>query len=550
MFARLAVSRHRPFNAGTVVRLVVTAVVGAAFLYGDFKLFQRLFNAVSAVEQQSPFFALGLLRNLIALVFLIAITILFSSSMTTSIGAFFADFDLDTYHAAPMSKTRLVLARWLKTLLQSATIVYIFIVPMFVAFARHYHSPASFYPVVLLNLAVLLAIPVTLGALVILALVRFFPVTHVHQVVATIAMLVLTVFVLALRLSRPERLFTEVTTDELRAVLRAVELPSIERYPGTALADYMTGNGAHGLWRVGGTFAVLFIAFVLIARRIYFAAYVRARESMAPAALGSGPLTRIVDRLLAPFSPATRALAGKEVRTLTRDVAQWSQLFLMAALMFLYLYNIRMLPLGGDSRATIVAYANLGMAGFVVAAICLRFAYPSVSSEGKAFWILQSAPVSYRKLLLVKVFVYGTPLTILSLVLTAFADVLLHADRVVWIFTLTGAAMLGITLVALGVGLGALAPNFAAENPLQVGLSLGGFGYMALALAYVGAIMLLMARPVMQYLSWRIFGVAPDAAVSTIPVVTAVTLSAALCVFPLLLAEKRLRIGTTRNSEP
>jgi ABC-2 type transport system permease protein len=548
---KIASSKLRPFDGGAVIKLVVTAAIGAAFLYGDFVLFRRLFNAVADVEQSSPFFALGLLRNLIALVFLIAITILFSSSMTTAIGAFFADLDLDSYHAAPMSKTRLVLARWFKTFAQSATIVYVFIIPMFVAFARHYHAPASFYPIVLVNLAVLLAIPVTLGALAIIALVRFFPVAHVHQVVATIAMLVLTVFVLALRMSRPERLFTEVTTDELRTVLKAVELPSIERYPGTALADYMVSvtNGARGAvgWRMAGTFAVLFVAFVLIARQVYFAAYVRARESMAPAALGAGPLTRIVDRLLSPLSPPTRAMAGKEVRTLTRDVAQWSQLFLMAALLFLYLYNIRMLPLGGDTRATIVAYANLGMAGFVVAAICLRFAYPSVSSEGKAFWMLQSAPVSYRRFLLVKVFVYGTPLTVLSIVLTAFADVLLHADHVVWIFTLLGASMLGVTLVTLGVGLGALAPNFSAENPLQVGLSLGGFGYMAVALAYVGGIMLLMARPVVQYLFWRVFGVAPDAAVTTIPVVTAITLSAALCVFPLLIAEKRLTaLGESR----
>ncbi len=545
---RIASSKLRPFNAAAVIKLAITLAIGAAFLYGDFVLFRRLFAAVHNIEESTPFFALGLLRNLIALVFLIAVTILFSSSMSTSIGAFFADLDLDSYHAAPMSKTRLVLARWFKTFAQSATIVYIFIVPMFVAFARHYRVPPSFYPVALVNLALLLAIPVTLGALVIVALVRFFPVTHVHQVVATIAMLVLVVFVLALRMSRPERLFTEVTTDELRAVLRTVELPSIDRYPGTALADYMTSGGApHALWRIAGTFGVLFAAFVLIARKVYFAAYVRARESMAPAALGARPLTRIIDRLLAPLSPPTRAMAAKEVRTLTRDVAQWSQLFLMAALLFLYLYNIRMLPLGGDARATIVAYANLGMAGFVVAAICLRFAYPSVSSEGKAFWLLQSAPVSYRRFLLVKVFVYGTPLTILSLVLTAFADVLLHADPVVWIFTLLGASLLGVTLVTLGVGLGALAPNFGAENPLQVGLSLGGFGYMAVALGYVAAMMLLMARPVVQYLFWRVFGVAPGAAITTIPVVTAITLSAALCVFPLLLAEKRLTaLGESR----
>src|SRR5262249_46479721 len=156
------------------------------------------------------------------------------------------------------------------TFAQSATIVYIFIIPMFVAFAQRYRSPASFYPVALVNLAILLAIPVTLGSLVIIALVRFFPVAHVHQVVATIAMLVLVVFVLALRMSRPERLFTDVNTDELRTVLKAVELPSIEKYPGTALADYMTSSGTPQVpWRIPITFAIVFAAFVLIARSIY-----------------------------------------------------------------------------------------------------------------------------------------------------------------------------------------------------------------------------------------------------------------------------------------
>jgi ABC-2 type transport system permease protein len=228
------------------------------------------------------------------------------------------------------------------------------------------------------------------------------------------------------------------------------------------------------------------------------------------------------------------------VRTLSRDVAQWSQLFLMAALLFLYLYNIRMLPLGGDVRAGLIAYANLGMAGFVIAAICLRFAYPSVSSEGRAFWIVQSAPVSYRRFLIVKVIVYALPLTLLAFLLTAFANVLLHADRVVWAFTLGGASMLAVTLVSLGVGLGALSPNFNAENPLQVGLSLGGFGYMGAALAYVGALMLLMARPLMHYLLYFGLGVESSRATAFIAVVSAITVSFALAVFPLAAAEKRL----------
>jgi hypothetical protein len=543
---RITLAKLRPFNAGAITRTSIVAALFALFLYGDFALFRRLFAAMAKVEEASPFLALGLLRNLLGLVFLTAFVMLFSSSMTAAIGAFFTDLDLDTFHAAPLSKTRLVIARWGKTFVQSATMIYVFIAPMFVAFAQRYHTPARLYPIALVNLALLLAIPVTLGSLVIVALVRFFPVQRVSQIVATIAILVLTVAVVAFRMSRPERLFASINTDDVTRVLRSVELPSLDRYPGTALAGVMVamaeGRTAPMLPpKIGVTALVLFAIFVLIARRIYFPAFVRARESMAPAALGASGMTRMADLLLAPFSAPARAMIGKEVRTLTRDVAQWSQLFLMLALMFLYLYNIRMLPLGGDARATIVAYANLGMAGFVVAAICLRFAYPSISSEGKAFWMLQSAPVSYRRLLLVKVVVYGAPLTILSLLLTVFADVLLNADRVVWTFTLLGASMLGVTLVSMGVGLGALSPDFGAENPLQVGLSLGGFAYMAAALAYVGGIMMLMAKPMTRYFFWRLFGIESEGmVVDLVPVVTAVTLSVALCVFPLMAAEKRL----------
>jgi ABC-2 type transport system permease protein len=527
-----------------VVRTAIVAVVFFAFLYGDFALFRRLFRATAQVETMTPLLAIGLLRNLLAMVFLVATVVLFSSAMTASIGAFFTDLDLDLWHAAPVTKLRIVLARYGKTFLQSATIVYIFLIPLFVAFARQYGAAVRFYPIVLVDLALLLSIPVSIASLAIVLLVRWFPVRRVHQIVATIAILVLTIAVIAFRMSRPERFFAQISTDDVTRVLKQIELPSMERYPSTALADVVIDGARTRMFpaKIATPALALFALFVVVARQTYFAAFVRARESMAPSAIGAAQITTLLDRLLAPLDAPTRAMIAKEVRTVTRDVAQWSQLFLMAALMFLYLYNIRMLPLGGDARATIVSYANLGMAGFVIAAICLRFAYPSVSSEGRAFWLLQTAPISYRRFLVVKVIVYAAPLTLLALVLTAFANALLGADKVVWAFTLFGASLLAVTLVALGVGLGALAPKFKIENPLQVGLSLGGFAYMAVALAYVGAIMLLMARPVMRYFFWRVLGIDDDAQwlAVALPIVTAVTASAALTVFPVAVAARRL----------
>lgn len=537
---RIAAARLRPFNASAVVRTGVVLAVVAVFLVGDYALFARLFGAIAGVESETPLFALGLLRNLLGLVFLVASVTLFSSAMAAAIASYFTDLDLDIYHAGPRSKLSIALSRWLKTLVQSATVVFLFLVPLIVAFARQYDKPLAFYPAVLVNLALLLSIPVTLASIVILVLVRWFPVRRVYQIVASIAVLVLTLVVIAFRMSRPERFFAELSTIDVAEVLRAIELPAMSIYPSTSLAELMTRSDAGLLApRIVLIALIAFTAFALLARAWYFRAFVRARESMAPAAIGASSATRVLDRLFARADPPLRAMIGKEVRTIGRDVAQWSQVFLMGALLFIYLYNIRMLPLGGDARATLVAYANLGMSGFVIAAICLRFAYPSVSAEGKAFWLIQSAPISYRDFLLVKVAVYAAPLTVLSLLLTAFANFILDANAVVWAFTLAGALLLAVTLVSLGVGLGALSPDFNAENPLQVGLSLGGFGYMAVSLAYVGAVMVLMARPVMSYFL-RVVGVEQAAISATIPIVIALTLSALLSVISLLAAERRL----------
>jgi ABC-2 type transport system permease protein len=546
---RLTLARLRPVTPASAVRTLIVCGVVAAFLYGDYALFKRLFQAAVRIEEETPFFAVAIVRNLLALVFLVATVVLFSSSMTAAIGAFFTDLDLDIYHAAPRPKLRIASSRWAKTLAQSATVVFLFLVPLFVAYAAVFPRPGAYYPAVLINLALLLTIPVSLSSLLIVVLVRWFPVRRVHQIVASLAVLVLTVVVVAFRMSRPERFFAPIATGDVTRVLRSIELPAMSIYPSTALAEMTTSATAFAISpRIAVTAVILFALFAVIARSSYFTAFVRARESMAPVAMGAASATRVLDRLFARADPPLRAMVGKEVRTIGRDAAQWSQVFLTGALLFIYLYNIRMLPLGGDARAAIVAYANLGMAGFVIAAICLRFAYPSVSSEGKAFWIVQSAPVSLKQFIRVKVLVYAAPLTLLALVLTAFANVLLDANLAVRAFTLLGASLLAVTLVSLGVGMGALAPNFNAENPLQVGLSLGGFAYMAASMTYVAAMMILMARPVTRYFFRYVVRVDRNMRwiEVALPIVIALTLSAIVAVLPLLLAERRLtRIGET-----
>ena len=544
---RIALARLRPIDFRLGVKLALVLSIFGAFIWGDYILFRRVFRAAAQIEALNPFFALGLIENFLGLVFLIALFVLFFSSLTSSIGAFFTDRDLELYHSAPSSRPSILVGRWFKTYVQGSWAVFFFLLPMFAALLVQYGKGPLFLVVSMLDLVLMMSIPISLASSVIVLLVRYFPVGRVHQIAATLAILVLTLLVVGLRMARPERLFTEISTDELTVVLAAIELPAMDRYPSGWIASSTAERVLDfrsmmpNLKLMSAAFGA-FALFLLIGALTYYRAFVRARESSAPVALGSGAITLLLDWMTSRLHPQSRALFGKEVRVVTRDATQWSQLFMMIALLFLYVYNIQMMPLEGDYRAPILAYLNLGMAGFVVAAICLRFAYPSLSAEGKSFWILEGAPISIRRLLWVKYAVYLLPLLAVSLLLTVLANAILDAAGEIWIYTLGGTFFITATLVALGVGMGAMSPDFETENPVEVALSLGGLAYMALSLLYVGVMMFLFARPMQRFFFRVMFGVSEDLAwISTAaPTFVAVGVSIALIVGPLEVAGLRL----------
>jgi ABC-2 type transport system permease protein len=544
---RIALARLRPFGVNAILRIVIVALLFGGFILGDYVLFRRLFRAAAKIEETTPFFALALIQNFLELAFLVAFFVLFFSSLTAAIGSFFTDLDLDLHHSAPRRRIALLASRWLKTFIQSGYLVVAFLTPLFAALAAQYESGFAAIVESVVLLLLLMTAPVSAGSLVIVLLVRFFPVRRVHQIAATIGILFLTMVIVGVRVARPERLFTQISTDDVVEVLRQIELPAADRFPSSWLAAAAVASAEgeqdrQSIVRIALLAAVSLLLFLFVAHKTYFRAFVRAREDSAPVAIGAGLLTRLLDRLTGRLSPPIRALVRKEVRILTRDAAQWSQLFMMVALLFLYLYNIQMMPLEGDARALLLAYLNVGMAGFVVAAICLRFAYPSLSAEGKSFWLVETAPVTYRSLLWIKVLVFVGPLLAVDLILIGVANVILGATAEIWAYTMGGSLLMTATLVTLGVGMGALAPDFKTENPMEVALSLGGFAYMALSMIYVGLTMFLFARPVQRLFFRYAFGVMDDSnlVIRVTPIAAAIAVSLLLIVVPIEIAQRRL----------
>ena len=183
-----------------------------------------------------------------------------------------------------------------------------------------------------------------------------------------------------------------------------------------------------------------------------------------------------------------RQLLVKDVKVFLRDVSQWSQLLLLLALVLVYLYNFRVLDLDrvpGMSGVIKNAYAflNMGMAGFVMATVTVRFVFPAVSAEGAAFWIIRTAPISLGDFLWSKFWTGLLPVLALTEILVVVGNQFLNTDPFLKQITAGAVGFMAFALVGLAAGLGARYPRFAADNPSQVAGSYGGVAFMVVGRA-------------------------------------------------------------------
>ncbi|MFB0521460.1 MAG: hypothetical protein ACETWD_08545, partial [Desulfatiglandales bacterium] len=148
-----------------------------------------------------------------------------------------------------------------------------------------------------------------------------------------------------------------------------------------------------------------------------------------------------------------------------------------------------------------LSFLNIGLAGFVISALSVRFIFPAVSSEGQAFWIILSSPLSPRRFLWSKYLAYLLPMVILAEMLIVYTNHLLKVTPFMMALSSVTIFFLVFGIVALGVGLGAVYPNFRHENIAQVATGFGGLIYMIISAVFIALVIILEAGPVYTILS-------------------------------------------------
>src|SRR5438477_555027 len=434
--------------------------------------------------------------------------ILVLSNVITALSSFFLAKDLDLLVSAPVDWLRIYLAKLSETLLHSSWMVALMAVPILTAYGVTYRGGPLFVPYAVLTIFPMLVLPAVAGSALTLVLVNIFPARRTRDLLSIVALGAAGVVILLFRLIRPERLVSPEGFRNLLDFIAVLRTPTSPLLPSEWATKATMGflQGAIDplplvlLWTTAAAAVTL---GALLHRQLYATGFTKAQEG-AERFVRGGLWRWTVGTLLAFLPVAKREFVLKDIKLFFRDTTQWSQLILLAVLVVVYLFNIKMLPLHrgeqvGFFYVTLVSFLNLGLAGFVLAAIAARFIFPAVSLEGRHMWLLRSSPLDLRALLWSKYWVGTVPLLVLALVLTGLTNVLLQVRPFMMVVSMLTICGLTFAIAALALGFGALYPQFETENAAQIPTSFGGLVYMMTTIALLGGVIVALWQAVYAY---------------------------------------------------
>ncbi|MFC1628786.1 hypothetical protein ACFL3H_06700 [Gemmatimonadota bacterium] len=501
-------NRARFRGEGDLTRSIILFVIIAIFWATIYLIFSNFLYQFKIVEE----FGEILPGKLMAMIFLFFLGILMWSSLLTSFGVFFMSSDLQLLTTSPISDDALYLSRLFETVFNASWMVLLFALPVFIAYGVVFEGGVLYYLIVVVVNLSFVVIPAVLGVGLTMVLVNVFPARRAKDVLMIVSILFFAGLVLAFRILRPERLLDPDAFISLLDFFNAMRAPLSPVLPSQwaseAIASLLVGSFVYdpfylGMLVISSMAAV--VAGAWVSARTYHNGFTKTQEVRRTRLSHAPFIDRLINVYAFFFPRQLKQIISKDVKSFLRDITQWSQIFLLMALVVIYVYNFRALPLAGTYMPTVymtnlVSFLNLGLAGFVVAAVAARFVFPAVSLEGNAFWLIRSSPLGLKGFLWSKFWISFFPLLILGEALIVITSLFLGTHPVIRLVGIVTIFFITLAITGLGIGVGAAYPRFNWENVAKIPTGFGGIVFMVLSITMVGVVVVIEWGPVYSVL--------------------------------------------------
>lgn len=429
------------------------------------------------------FFGEILSKKLLSITFFSLGIFLILSNIITALSSFYMSRDVPFLMSKPLKTKEILRLKTIETISGSSWMVISFIPPFFIAYGINYNAPCLFYLVLILTFVPFLLITSGIGITIAHLLTRVFSIKKLRLYLLAIGLLLFISIYLLFRSQwsigpeSPENFFYSLLsiktdspvmpgfwiTESVMPLLKR-QSPDI-RYP---------------LLIFGAGVSMLFLSGIA-GNRLYRNNIERILPTTKHGIkISTGGI----------YPGRNLALLWKDIKIFFRDAGQWSQLFIISALIFIYIYNFRTLPIKTISDIfpfvkELMVLINMLMAGLVLTAVSARFLYSSISLEGMAFWIIRTSPVTVKKLLWSK-FLYGfIPVTVMLFTIVFITNMTMQIDTFLVFLSVATILILCISISGLGTGMGAIYPKFRYENVASISMNPGGMFFMLIAFLVV-----------------------------------------------------------------
>jgi len=430
--------------------------------------------------------------NILDILFMFLYGLLFFSSAITTLGLLYLSDDIPLLMSSPISKGKIFAGKLLEITASSTWMVLVFGLPGLFSFGVSYGGGISYYLISILMLIPYFLIPSAVSIGIITIFASIVPANRTKEIVIFIggAALVAAYYVFRLISSRSGAPVDSL--NDLLLLINLLKVPDTSWFPshwaavtiGQILQPSDINITPYIICLWASMLGVVSLSFVIFSS-FYEHAYNKAQSSKSLGkmnsilSLGSLPFMALF------YTQEERALLNKEISIFLRDMTQSVQLMLLLALCSVYLYNLRILRVVDQLPEAVriwwqgfLTIGNMGMGAFVIAAVCTRFVFPSISLEGKAYWILRSSPMGISDLLKAKFKIWYFPVAFIGSILLLSGSFAIQAEPHLVIISALISWIVCYGIVGLGVGLGSVYANFDWEHSSQLAASFGSLVFM------------------------------------------------------------------------
>jgi ABC-2 type transport system permease protein len=499
---------------GDGLKTAVLGILGLGFWAFLYTVSYKVLTYFRTIEGLGDLLALRLLSMILLTFF----SILVFSNIVASLSTYYLSGELDILLSAPVKIERIYRAKFIETMVDSSWMTLIYGLPVFIAYGTVFKASLPYYAGLVLTIIPFMMVPASLGIIMTMLLVNAFPARRAKDIIVLLGLLFFVVLYILFRMLRPEKLVDPDSFPSLVQYLTALRAPVSPLLPSTwateILSPFLRKTAGEFLFYLLMLWSTALAGTVIgewACGRIYYTSWSRSQEGKKAAISRSNTADAFFTAVTSPFRGKMRAIVLKDIRLFFRDTSQWSQLFLLFALMVVYIYSFKLLPLDRAAIPSfflqnVISFLNLGMVGFVTSAVAVRFVFPAVSLEGNSFWIIRSAPLALKDFLWAKFWSSLLPLLMLAEVLIVLSNTLLKVTPFMMYLGIVTVFMMTFGITALGVGLGAVFPKFKYENVAQIPTGFGGIVYMLLTMLFIGVIVTLEAWPVYKIFTAQTLG--------------------------------------------